>query len=253
MKHLLLLLALVFTTLTATTQAETISTLRGKKYLGCKVVRVHPDGISFTHNSGAAKILFTDLPSSMRSKYGYSPRKAAEYTRKLADARKAAAEKRRIAEEKASKEAEAAEFEAFMNEHRENMRLFAEAQQRAQAQMQAQGAAWPVGNLTAVTAYPNVFIPELPPIHGPVVDGKDVVKHRHGWDNIGINPLVYGSSGYYVPPSGGYAFYPPVWPALGYARPGYGISYGVQGQVGLGGGVQLGVGVRGRVTGRFGR
>jgi peptide chain release factor 1 len=75
------------------------------------------------------------------------------------------------------------------------------------------------------------------PIHGPAVNGHGY--RLRSWDGVGIAPLVPGSGGLYVPPSGGYAFYPPVYPSLGYARPGYQIN----GSFNLGRNVRVGVGL----------
>lgn len=72
----------------------TIETLHGKRYHDCHIVRVHPDGVSFRHDVGAAKILFTDLPEKWRKKFGYDPKKAEAYEKELAKAR--AEEKARL-------------------------------------------------------------------------------------------------------------------------------------------------------------
>ncbi|MEN3944086.1 hypothetical protein WJU23_22480 [Prosthecobacter sp. SYSU 5D2] len=56
-----------------------ISTLTGKTYTQCKIVKVHPDGVSFTHANGAAKVLFTDLSQEWRNRLGYDPEEAASY------------------------------------------------------------------------------------------------------------------------------------------------------------------------------
>ena len=57
----------------------TISTLTGKTYRQCKIVKVHPDGVSFTHANGAAKVLFTDLSQEWRTRLGYDAVAAASY------------------------------------------------------------------------------------------------------------------------------------------------------------------------------
>ena len=94
-KSFLFLLALT-AMLPATVMAtiDRITTIRGKSYRQCEIVRVHPDGVSFTHANGAAKILFTDLPESWRKRLGYSPAKAEAYEKELAEKRERQAQAR---------------------------------------------------------------------------------------------------------------------------------------------------------------
>ncbi len=66
-----------------------ITTLRGKTYRQCEMVKVHPDGVSFTHANGAAKVLFTDLSKEWRSRLGYNSEAAAAYQKELAAKRMA--------------------------------------------------------------------------------------------------------------------------------------------------------------------
>ncbi|HRJ10475.1 MAG TPA: hypothetical protein PLP58_17980, partial [Prosthecobacter sp.] len=72
-----------------------ITTLTGKTYRGCEIVRVHPDGVSFTHATGAAKVLFEDLPAEWRARLGYDPVKAEAWKREQEEKRKLAEEARR--------------------------------------------------------------------------------------------------------------------------------------------------------------
>ena len=238
MKHLAILI-LMSCALPAS--AETITTLRGQKFYGCTVKQVHPDGISFTHRNGAAKILFTDLPAAVRQQYGYSATKAAAYSKQITDARKEAEKARQEAAVRAAEEAEKAELEALKEQFQQNMQ-----QLQFLAQMQQQGGPeWQ--KLYAMTVSPNSLI--CPPPLGAVHDGKDFSRGSlYGWDNLGIAPLVPGVGGVYVQPSGGHVFYPGFVPSLGYARPGYGVSATVRaGRVS--GSIQVG-GMRGSVIGR---
>lgn len=87
---ILVLLALWIVPVTASATGEsvgTIDTLYGKSYRDCHIVRVHPDGVSFRHATGAAKVLFTDLSDKWRRKFGYDPKKADAYAREIATAR----------------------------------------------------------------------------------------------------------------------------------------------------------------------
>jgi hypothetical protein len=207
MKHSSLLTLAALAAFTAAAAADTITTLRGKTFRDCKIAQVHPDGISFTHRSGAAKILFTDLPASLHSKYGYDRKKADAYAKKIVEARK---EREKRTQEYLAREQEAIEAANFVN----TMRTM-----QAQTQMM----------LNQSAGYPNYGMPAIfngvavtPPIHGPVVNGHGY--RVRSWDGVGI---------------GGYAFYPPVYPSLGYARPGYQIN----GSFNLGRNVRVGVGL----------
>ena len=68
-------LALLFLTASLASAAiPEITTLTGKTYRQCEIVRVHPDGVSFTHATGAAKVLFEDLSPVWQGRLGYDPR-----------------------------------------------------------------------------------------------------------------------------------------------------------------------------------
>ncbi|MBL9183967.1 MAG: hypothetical protein JNN17_17630 [Verrucomicrobiaceae bacterium] len=205
--------------------ADTITTIRGKTYVDCKIAQVHPDGISFTHRKGAAKILFTDLPSSMREKYGYDPKKAAAYSKKITEQRK---EREKRVQEHLARQQEAIEAAQFATAMR-----YAEIEAQQQQQAYQQQVWMPAqGFYTSAVGFPN-----MSPIYGPVVNGAPY--RPRGWDGVGIAPVVPGTSGIYIPQSGGYSWYPPISPSLGYARPGYTVG----GSFNVGGGVRIGVGV----------
>jgi hypothetical protein len=112
MKYSSLLTLAALAAFTAAAAADTITTLRGKTFRDCKIAQVHPDGISFTHRSGAAKILFTDLPASLRSKYGYDRKKADAYAKKIVEARK---EREKRTQKYLAREQEAIEAANFVN------------------------------------------------------------------------------------------------------------------------------------------
>ncbi len=63
----------------ATEIPATITTLSGKTYTGCVLSRILPDGISFLHSMGVAKVLFSDLDPSFAAKFGYDPTAAKKY------------------------------------------------------------------------------------------------------------------------------------------------------------------------------
>jgi len=91
MKAFVLPLLLTFASVTLATAAPVakITTLTGKTYRQCNIIKVYPDGVAFRHSNGAAKILFTDLSSDLRDRLGYSPSKAAAYKKEVADKREA--------------------------------------------------------------------------------------------------------------------------------------------------------------------
>ena len=169
----------------ATPIAE-IKTLRGKTYRRCEIVRVHPDGVSFTHANGAAKILFTDLPKSWRTRFGYDPEKAAAYETEVNERRK------KIAAARAREDAELSRNLAEA-ERLSRIRQLALAAQ-ADAERQA------VANSFVVPSYPIL------PVLGAVYDGRSY--HQRGSRFAG---LPYGAGGWY--------------PYAGYS-PGYGLGWG---------------------------
>ena len=105
MKTQILLLTLLFS---AKLLAEDLTTVSGKKYTGVTVTRVEPNGISITHDDGLAKVSFADLSEELRKKYGYDPKKAADFTQteREAAARRAAATANDAAVTKAAKAAQ---------------------------------------------------------------------------------------------------------------------------------------------------
>ncbi len=114
MNRTLVLTALLVCFATAV-RAGTITTLRGKTYRDCHIAQIHPDGISFTHREGAAKILFTDLPRATRDQYGYDPKKASAYSKKITEQRKVAEKNR---QERDARMAEAISAAQFANQVR---------------------------------------------------------------------------------------------------------------------------------------
>jgi len=228
MKRTSILTLAALAALTVTAAADTITTLRGKTFRDCKIAQVHPDGISFTHRAGAAKILFTDLPASLREKYGYDPKKAAAYSKKIVEDRK---EREKRTQEFLAREQEAIEAANFANVMRT---MQAQTQMMLEQQAANNNLSYPFGPAAYFNGLQGVVVN---PIHGPVVNGHGY--RVRSWDGVGIAPIVSGSDGIYVPPSGGYAWYPPVYPSLGYARPGYQIN----GSFNIGRHVRVGVGL----------
>jgi hypothetical protein len=67
-----------------------ITTISGQEFKNCKITQVEPDGITVFYAKGVAKISFTNLPDECRTKYGYDPQKAEDYSR-MANEQRAAA------------------------------------------------------------------------------------------------------------------------------------------------------------------
>jgi hypothetical protein len=57
-----------------------ITTNDGVTYRKCRIVRVEPDGITFSHSKGVAKIEFPQLPEEYSEAYDYDPEAAEEYS-----------------------------------------------------------------------------------------------------------------------------------------------------------------------------
>ena len=74
---------------TTTTNRVDITTISGQVYKNCKITQVEPDGITVFYAKGIAKISFTNLPDECRTKYGYDPQKAGDYSRTINERRAA--------------------------------------------------------------------------------------------------------------------------------------------------------------------
>lgn len=66
---------------------EAFATIHGKAYRDVTIVRVDPDGVSFTHAKGAGRVLFADLPADTRARLGYDATKAEAHEKALAEKR----------------------------------------------------------------------------------------------------------------------------------------------------------------------
>ena len=132
-----------------------ITTLRGKTFRQCEIVSVHPDGVSFTHANGAAKVLFSDLSKDWRSKLGYNADKASAYQKELADKRHA----NEAAKAKREQELKEAMAEAEKAARYRQLGLAAQADAARRQQ--------------AANPLPQSLIPILPAL-GAVHDGRSI-------------------------------------------------------------------------------
>jgi hypothetical protein len=56
-----------------------IETRSGATYMGCVLSKVYPDGIAFSHSTGFAKVLFSDLDPALAASFSYDPVAAQKY------------------------------------------------------------------------------------------------------------------------------------------------------------------------------
>jgi len=64
-----------------------ITTAKGITYQNCRLTRAEPDGLSFTHSKGIAKIPFWELPPAFAKEHGYDPKAARHYSSLQAEKR----------------------------------------------------------------------------------------------------------------------------------------------------------------------
>ena len=50
-----------------------ITSLAGKTFLHCKLLKIEPDGVTFSHQVGITKVLFTDMTPDDQKRFGYDP------------------------------------------------------------------------------------------------------------------------------------------------------------------------------------
>ena len=185
-------------------ETTTIETAQGRIYLQCKIMKRDPDGVSFTHSKGAAKVLFNDLAEPLRNALGYDAKKADAYDKERADARKEAEQARRARETKIAEAMIAAQARYA-------------AQQPIIMMQQPYGGYMsslaPVLGLGGI-GFPSAFHHTGFHAHG--------AQQSRGWSNVGIASIGAGTGGVYVPQSGGFVFngFPDVQysPTLGYTN-----------------------------------
>jgi len=199
------LLLAVMPAIAAPKNYGTITTRNGKSFYDCKIMRVQPDGVSFTHRDGAAKIAFKDLPANMRQEFRYDPQQEAAYQREQAAARKAELKRQQ-------------QQEIVMQERLMEARM-AEASYLAAAQTVYHAPSTPAMSL----ALPGETLPKVgyqtpswvgTPITGPAIGGS---SYRSGNFSHWGYPAVYGRGSF---PVGGY------YPGYNYGYPYGGYSYG---------------------------
>lgn len=84
---------LAWLALASPARADDVTTLAGTVYREVRLVRVEPDGVTWTHATGLCKVSFTDLPEAVRRTYHYDAKQAAAYQTAQLQARQRAADR----------------------------------------------------------------------------------------------------------------------------------------------------------------
>ncbi|OYW74737.1 MAG: hypothetical protein B7Z37_16510 [Verrucomicrobia bacterium 12-59-8] len=181
-------------------EPTTIETAQGKVYARCKIIKRDPDGVSFSHSKGVAKVLFSDLSEPMRNALGYDAFKADAYEKEHAEARKEAEQARRDRETKLA--------EAMIA-----------AKARYAAQQPVVYVQQPNGGYFRSVA-PVLGLGQIGTYFGGGHHGRGLSQAR-GWSNSGVPSITPGTGGY-VSQGNGTTFYgfPGVSysPTLGYTN-----------------------------------
>lgn len=232
MKRSALLLALLLAALPALGGPKnygTITTKAGKSFFECKITRIYPDGVGFTHREGAAKIAFKDLPEKLRQEFRYDPLKEKEYQREQAALREEEKKRARL-------------HEIAMEEKLAEARMAEAGYFAAVASAATATPASPAMSL----ALPGEKLPVLgyqtpswvgTPITGPALGGG---AYRRG-SSWGSYPFGYYGGGYSYPAYGygyGYPYY-----GYGYAPVGGYVSPTIYRSWNVGSGFRVGVGI----------
>lgn len=193
---------------------EKISTLSGKTYRQCEIVKVYPDAVSFTHATGAAKIPFTELPQEWRRRLGYDPARAEAYQRQQEELRQEQAEIRRRQDEQLSEALLAAQ-------EMERVRLLGE-------QAVARAALEEAAKIPPPTP---PLVPEVPAL-GAVFDSSDYrgAGYRDRPFDYGYGFGGYGFGGYGV--GYGYGGFPGYRHCAPYRGSHHHHGVGVRGRIG---------------------
>lgn len=154
-----------FATLVSVAHAREITTVSGRSYQQCKVIKVTPDGVTFRHSHGIAKVLFSDMTENAQKAFGYDEGKEKAFQDQQAKER---AEKKEIAKQKtqaAAKASAKARQAQLESQTLLAMQRAANAQVLAvQQQQQMQMGGFLIGAVGALPGY------------GYIIDGKDYAR-----------------------------------------------------------------------------
>ena len=170
-----------------------ITTRTGTVYRKCEVVNVEPDGIRISHDGGAAKLTFEELPDALQRQYGFDRVKVAAYRKAIADAKAAveakanaeAMQARVQAEEARQKQAaivRAAESQRIASEREAAEKMESEQlQQKKEAQLEKDREARNAA-LTAIGVIGAYFLPSI----------VGILRGKSNWLAICVLNLLLG-------------------------------------------------------------
>jgi len=242
-KFTMMILAVSLTAIPAVAEVQKLDEIRttlGRLYSQCRVTQVHPDGISFIHQKGAAKVLFDELDDSIRQRFGYDAEKARQYAAELSERREA--ERERIAKAKSEQMERQLRLQEAQLKVMEQALLMQSREQQRQLANMYQGMMVPVTGPAPAVGWPGNYYGPTHPI-GAALGGPQWTRRGR----VTLASIGGGSGGYlragfpgFVRLCGG-----GVWtsPTLGSYVPGVFAPFGRTGPFGgvyLGGGRSVG-------------
>ncbi|MBL9116609.1 MAG: hypothetical protein JNJ83_16500 [Verrucomicrobiaceae bacterium] len=170
-----LLLALMLS-LTGAARAADLMTVQGRSYQNCRILKVSPDGVTFRHTKGVARILFSDMTTASQKEFGYDPDKERAFEKQQAEER---AQKRELARQRAEAAAKAyAAAQQTAMEHRTHQALQLAA--LVQAMSAQQNAGFGLGGFVSIGgSNGNLLLPGVGPYFANNGYGRDF--HRFGY------------------------------------------------------------------------
>jgi hypothetical protein len=150
---------------------EVIETLHGRRYEDCRIRQIQPDGISFVHAGGAAKVLFADLSEPLKKRFGFCETRLAEYERERAT--------RLAAEQKRLRDARQIATEQAQRLMEIQLKIWQAAEQRQEQQIRA--AMESRARTDGTDSWSVADYGPLAPIHGPAFGGREWIQVRQRW------------------------------------------------------------------------
>jgi hypothetical protein len=155
--------------------AADVTTTSGRSFKNCTVLQVNPDGVTFRHSKGLARVLFSDMTPSAQKAFGYDADKEADYRKQQAEERAQKRELARQQAEAAAKAYAAAQQAAMENRTHRALQTAALVQAVASQQM---GGGWGMGGFVSIGGGVNGY----GPYNGyQTFDGKSYARHGHGF------------------------------------------------------------------------
>ncbi len=132
--------------------AADLTTTNGRTFRECKVLKVSPDGVTFRHEKGMAKVLFSEMTDASQQAFGYDPQKEKAHQKQVSEER---AKKKEVAKQRAAEATKAyAEAQQQAVEYQTLVALQQSAAiSTALAEQQAAGAFYGVNGVFAYPGY----------------------------------------------------------------------------------------------------